>query len=170
MPCDDNETMVSAFAPEVRNYAYNLAVKTISHVQRGYSVQILQVHAPQVYRLTTRERSTIRTMCLSYNVTDKFDQYNWQNGFLWIYGHGVHVQTIAVTPGQQPTSHNPVYGWAWDSLDKARCPMRCDSFWVSTKPLTILTPTQSGSLQSTRRAQTMGPQQRSQVATRDATG
>ena len=66
MPCD--ETMVIAFAPQAHNYAHNLAVKTIPHFQRGYSVQILQVHAPQAYRLTTWECSTMKTMYLSYNL------------------------------------------------------------------------------------------------------
>ena len=150
MPCD--ETMVIAFAPQAHNYAHNLAVKAISHFQRGYSVQILQVHAPQAYRLTTWECSTMKTMYLSYNVVDKFDQYSWQTGLLWIYGHVVHVQTMLSLPTAASITQSCVWAWrTWGSMDKASCPMRCNSCWASTKPPTRLTPTQSGSPQSVTR-------------------
>ena len=88
------ETMVIGFEPQATNLAYNVGQKKVNHFQRGQSVQFLQVLSPCRYKLSNMEKDNLRVMSLDYNPADKFVTYSWNNGWVWFYGHAVHLQTM----------------------------------------------------------------------------
>ena len=93
------ETIVLAIAFDAHN---TVSQKKLSSFQRGYSVQVLQVHAPHNYRLTEAEKNNLRALHLNYNAANKFDKHNWSNGWIWNYGHTMHVRTMLTISDDSP--------------------------------------------------------------------
>ena len=106
----NNETALIAIAFDGYNQIHHMSQKKLSSFQRGYSVQVLQVHAPHNYRLTSNEMDNLRVIHLSYNAIDKFDKYNWENGWIWLYGHTMHVRSMLTLPEDSP--HHTIFGMA----------------------------------------------------------
>ena len=106
----NNETVLIAIAFEGHNLIHNTSQKMVTSFQRGYSVQVLQVHAPYNYSMTRTEMDNLRVIHLRYNAIDKFDRYNWQNGWIWLYGHTIHVRTMLTIPEDSP--HHTIFGMA----------------------------------------------------------
>ena len=102
MACDQTVVMAVSFDPH--NLTHHNAVKKTSSFQRGYSVQVIQVHSPCSYRLTEWERNNLRTMVIDYNAAQKFQEYNWSSGWIWLYGHTMHVQSM-LTIGESCCHH-----------------------------------------------------------------
>ena len=88
------ETIVIVFCPEAMNLAYNVGQRKTSHFQRAQSIQFLQVHSPFRYKLSTMERNNLRVVSLDFNPADKFVVYSWNNGWMWYFGHPVHMKTM----------------------------------------------------------------------------
>ena len=61
-------------------------MKKASTFQRGYSVQVLQIHSPFNYKLVEQETSNIRILHMKCNASTKFQNYKWSNGWIWLYG------------------------------------------------------------------------------------
>ena len=76
----NDQTIVLAISFDLHNMAHHMAGKKLSSFQRGYSVQVLQVHAPHNYRFTEAKKNNVRALHLNYNAANKFDRYNWSNG------------------------------------------------------------------------------------------
>ena len=93
LPCT-METMVIGFHPQEVNLSYNVGQRKVSHFQRGHSIQFLQVLAPHKYVLSDNEKNNLRVMSLDYSPVNKFDTYCWNNGFLWYFGHTIHVKSL----------------------------------------------------------------------------
>ena len=92
------ETIVLAIAFDAHNTVHHMSqiLKMLTSFQRGYSVQVLQVHAPYDYVFTEAEKNNLRAMYLNYNAANKFDKYNWSNGWIRNYGHTMHVRSTHV--------------------------------------------------------------------------
>jgi len=88
------ETMVIGFEPQAVVLAYNVGQQKVNHFQRGQSVQFLQVLSPHKYKLSNMEKDNLRVMSMDYNPANKFVTYNWNNDFLWYYGHTLHITTL----------------------------------------------------------------------------
>ena len=73
----NKETVLIAISFEEHNLIHHQSQKMVTSFQRGYSVQVLQIHAPYDYQLTNKEMNKMRVMHLQYNAIDKFDRYNW---------------------------------------------------------------------------------------------
>ena len=84
MACD--QTVVVAVSFEPHNLAHHNAVKKTSSFQRGYSVQVIQVHSPYNYRLTEWERNNLRTMVIDYNAAQKFHELHKAQENLQLHG------------------------------------------------------------------------------------
>ena len=108
MPSDQTIVLAICFNPY--NMATHLTSKKLSSFQRGYSVQVLQVRAPHNYRLTMEEKDNLRAVHLSYNAADKFDRYNWATGWIWNYGHTMHVKSMMMLSKDSP--HHTIFGMA----------------------------------------------------------
>ena len=90
------ETIVLAIAFDAHNTVHHMSQQMLTSFQRGYSVQVLQVHAPYDYVFTEAEKNNLRAMYLNYNAANKFDKYNWSNGWIRNYGHTMHVRSTHV--------------------------------------------------------------------------
>ncbi|CAK9064349.1 unnamed protein product [Durusdinium trenchii] len=77
-------------------------------MQRG--LEVLQVHAPYNYCMTRTEMDNLRVIHLRYNAIDKFNKYNWENGWIWLRGHTIHVRTMLTIPEDSP--HHTIFGMA----------------------------------------------------------
>ena len=75
------ETTVLAIAFDAHNMVRHMSQKMLTSFQRGYSVQVLQVHAPYDYHFTEAEKNHLWALYLNYNAANKFDKYNWSNGW-----------------------------------------------------------------------------------------
>ena len=104
------ETIVLAIAFDGHNMVHHMTQKKLSSFQRGYSVQVLQVHAPHNYRMTEAEKNHLRAIHLNYNAANKFDKYNWENGWIWNYGHTMHVRSMLTISEDSP--HHTIFGMA----------------------------------------------------------
>ena len=93
IPAVENNVIL-AFQPDPINLAYHNGQKRTNHFQRGQSVQFLQVLAPCKYLLSDKENVNMRVMQITYNPAQKFETYCWNNGWIWLYGHTIHLQTI----------------------------------------------------------------------------
>ena len=40
------------------------------------------------------EKDNLRVMSVDCNPADKFVTYSWNNGWVWFYGHAVHLPTM----------------------------------------------------------------------------
>ena len=74
-------TIVLAIAFDAHNMVRHMSQKMLTSFQRGYSVQVLQVHAPYDYHFTEAEKNHLWALYLNYNAANKFDKYNWSNGW-----------------------------------------------------------------------------------------
>ena len=90
IPAVENN-IILAFNPDPMNLAYHNGQKKTNHFQRGQSIQFLQVLAPCNYLLSNYEKDNMRVM---YNPAQKFEAYSWNSGWIWYYGHTVHLQTM----------------------------------------------------------------------------
>ena len=104
------ETIVLAIAFDAHNMVHHMSQKKLSSFQRGHSVQVLQVHAPHNYRFTEAEKNNLRAVHLNYNAANKFDKYNWSNGWIWNYGHTMHVRSMLTISEDSP--HHTIFGMA----------------------------------------------------------
>ena len=110
----DNETVVMAICFDHHNLCHNMAVKKASIFQRGYSVQVLQIHSPFNYKLVEQETNNIRILHMKYNAAMKFQKYKWSNGWIWLYGHTMHVETMIELADSSP--HHTILRMALDHL------------------------------------------------------
>ena len=106
----NKETVLIAISFEEHNLIHHQSQKMVASFQRGYSVQILQIHAPYDYQLTNKEMNKMRVMHLQYNAIDKFDRYNWENGWIWLYGHTIHVKSMLTLTESSP--HHTIFKMA----------------------------------------------------------
>eukprot|EP00439_Symbiodinium_sp_Y106_P086734 s314_g35.t2 len=104
------ETIVLAIAFDAHNMVHRMSQKMLTSFQRGYSVQVLQVHAPYDYVFTEAEKNNLRAMYLNYNAANKFDKYNWSNGWIWNYGHTMHVRSMLTISEDSP--RHTIFGMA----------------------------------------------------------
>ena len=104
------DTIVLAIAFDAHNMVHHMSQKKLSSFQRGYSVQVLQVHAPHNYRFTEAEKNDLRAVHLNYNAANKFDKYSWSNGWIWNYGHTMHVRSMLTISEDSP--HHTIFGMA----------------------------------------------------------
>ena len=102
----NNETVLIAISFEGHNLIHHQSQKMVTSFQRGYSVQVLQIHAPFDYQMTNKEMNKMRVMHLQYNAIDKFDRYNWENGWIWLYGHTIHVKSMLTLTESSPPPYN----------------------------------------------------------------
>ena len=106
----NKETVLIAIAFEEHNLIHHMSQKMVTSFQRGYSVQVLQIHAPFDYQLTSKEMNKMRVMHLRYNAIDKFDRYNWESGWIWLYGHTMHVKSMLTLTESSP--HHTIFRMA----------------------------------------------------------
>ena len=104
------ETVVLAIAFDPHNMVHHMSQKMLSSFPRGYSVQVLQVQAPYDYHFTEAEKNSLRALHLNYNAANKFDKDNWSNGWIWNYGHTMHVRTMLTISADSP--HHTIFGMA----------------------------------------------------------
>ena len=106
------ETIVLAIAFDARNMVRHTSqiLKMLTSFQQGYSVQVLQVHAPYDYVFTEAEKNSLRATHLNYNAANKFDKYNWSNGWIWNYGHTMRVRSMLTISEDSP--HHTIFGMA----------------------------------------------------------
>jgi hypothetical protein len=112
MGCE--ETIIVAVTLDDYNMCHNMALRKMSTFQRGYSVQMLQVHSPYKYKLTMEEQDNLRVIQLGYNAADKFKVYKWSNGWIWLYGHTMHLETMMQIKGEN--NHQTILNMALDHL------------------------------------------------------
>eukprot|EP00438_Fugacium_kawagutii_P028998 Skav221416 [mRNA] locus=scaffold355:227353:228306:+ [translate_table: standard] len=96
------DNVLLAMKPSANNLTFHNATKRTNHFQRGQSVLYLQVHAPYSYKMTEEEQSTLRVMTMAYNPLQKLKSYVWTRGWMWIFGHAMHVATMARCPETKP--------------------------------------------------------------------
>ena len=90
IPCTDKNVILS-MKPSPNNLVNHNAMRKTTHFQRGHSVQYLQIHSNNKYKMDEQEKLSTRVLELNYNPSRKFDKYCWNNGWLWIYGHAIHI-------------------------------------------------------------------------------
>ena len=49
---------------------------------------------PSGTNLSKMEKDNLRVMSVDCNPADKFVTYSWNNGWVWFYGHAVHLPTM----------------------------------------------------------------------------
>ena len=120
------DTIVLAIAFDAHNMVHHMSQKKLSSFQRGYSVQVLQVHAPHNYRFTEAEKNDLRAVHLNYNAANKFDKYSWSNGWIWNYGHTMHVRSMLTISEDSP--HHTIFGIGFGApwtIRPIAAPARC---------------------------------------------
>eukprot|EP00438_Fugacium_kawagutii_P021550 Skav212526 [mRNA] locus=scaffold3442:23927:25027:- [translate_table: standard] len=90
IPCH-NRNVILAMKTSPDNLVNHNAMKKTTHFQTGHSAQYLQVHSGYRYKMDPQEIQTTRILELQYNPCHKFGKYNWNNGWMWIYGHAIHI-------------------------------------------------------------------------------
>ena len=99
--CSTNNVLL-AMKPSAQNLCFHNATKRTNHFQRGQSVLYLQIHSPFTYKMDEQEQSSLRVMTMAYDPLTKLKSYVWTKGWTWIYGHAMHVPTMARCPETKP--------------------------------------------------------------------
>lgn len=87
IPCH-NKDVVLAMKPSPNNLVNHNAMRKTTRFQRGHSVQYLQVHSGNRYKMDEQEILNTRVTELDYNLSRKFDKYCWG---LAVDLHAVHI-------------------------------------------------------------------------------
>lgn len=111
----NNVNVIPATKPDPNNLVNRLAMCKTTRFQRGHSVQYLRVHAGNRYKMTPQEIQRTRVMELA-NPCRKFDKYCWNNGWMWIYGHAIH---ISMAQCGENSPHRAVLTQAFEHLGQA---------------------------------------------------